>query len=201
MAISDVRSRFPSILLPSISQTIRSSAVIIPLQTAVGVHRRQSSSRRILMFPSFAAIQPLSKTSLPMSTISFRNSAIDLDIRQNPIVAMVASNLKIRGPRSPEPYGLGTTCQQPLYRVTILLLTRSTHPSGDFSPVEYRALAEFRYQVRCFLHFSEEQARSNGLEPRQHQLLLAIKGLPRGKKATIGELASGCSYAITARWA
>ena len=53
----------------------------------------------------------------------------------------------------------------------------------------YRALAEFRYQVRRFLHFSEEQVRNLGLEPQQHQLLLTIKGLPPGTRATIGELA------------
>jgi len=74
--------------------------------------------------------------------------------------------------------------------VRYLFATRSTHPSGDFSPAEYRALAEFRYQVRRFLHFSEEQARASGLEPRQHQLLLAIKGLPHDKEATVGELAA-----------
>jgi DNA-binding MarR family transcriptional regulator len=54
---------------------------------------------------------------------------------------------------------------------------------------EYRALAEFRYQLRCFLRFSEEAARSVGLEPQQHQLLLALKGLPEGRAATVGELA------------
>ena len=54
---------------------------------------------------------------------------------------------------------------------------------------EYRALAELRYQIRRFLHFSEEQVRSQGMEPQQHQLLLAIHGLPRGVSATIGELA------------
>ena len=54
---------------------------------------------------------------------------------------------------------------------------------------EYRALAEFRYQIRRFLHFSEEAARASGLESQQHQLLLAIKGLPEGRKATIRELA------------
>ena len=192
--------RFPSILLPSISQTIRSSAVIIPLQTAVGVHRRQSSSRRILMFPSFAAIQPLSKTSLPMSTISFRNSAIDLDIRQNPIVAMVASNLKIRGPRSPEPYGLGTTCQQPLYRVTILLLTRSAHPSGDFSPDRVpRPSPSSGGRSGSFLHFSEEPgARSHGVGAAAAPAApAAVQGLPRGQvKPTIGEtcFARPCSH-------
>ncbi|HZU66843.1 MAG TPA: MarR family transcriptional regulator [Ktedonobacteraceae bacterium] len=54
---------------------------------------------------------------------------------------------------------------------------------------EYQALAEFRYQIRRFLHFSEQVARETGLEPQQHQLLLALKGLPEGRKATIGELA------------
>lgn len=55
--------------------------------------------------------------------------------------------------------------------------------------VEYQALAEFRYQLRRFLHFSEQAARAAGLEPQQHQLLLALKGLPEGRPATVGELA------------
>ncbi len=54
---------------------------------------------------------------------------------------------------------------------------------------QYRALAEFRYQIRRFLHFSEQAAREAGLEPQQHQLLLALKGLPAGMPATIGRLA------------
>ncbi len=58
----------------------------------------------------------------------------------------------------------------------------------DLSVGGYRALAEFRYQIRCFLHFSEEQVRAQGLEPQQHQLLLAIQGLPAGATATVGEL-------------
>jgi DNA-binding MarR family transcriptional regulator len=59
----------------------------------------------------------------------------------------------------------------------------------DLSLTEYRALAEFRRNIRSFLYFSEEQVRAQGLEPQQHQLLLAIKGLPDGTSATIGELA------------
>jgi DNA-binding MarR family transcriptional regulator len=59
----------------------------------------------------------------------------------------------------------------------------------EISLTDYQALAEFRYQIRRFMHFSEQMARSAGLEPQQHQMLLAIKGLPVGKKATIGELA------------
>ncbi len=61
--------------------------------------------------------------------------------------------------------------------------------SEDLSFAEYRALAEFRYRIRKFLQFSSEAARAHGVEPQQHQLLLAIKGLPDGKRPTIGELA------------
>jgi len=60
----------------------------------------------------------------------------------------------------------------------------------ELSICEIQALAEFRYQIRRFLRFSEDQARANGIEPQQHQLLLAIKGLPDGMKPTIGELAA-----------
>jgi DNA-binding MarR family transcriptional regulator len=55
---------------------------------------------------------------------------------------------------------------------------------------EFQALAEFRYQIRRFLHFSEDRARESGIESQQHQLLLAIKGLPDGLTPTVGELAS-----------
>jgi DNA-binding MarR family transcriptional regulator len=54
---------------------------------------------------------------------------------------------------------------------------------------DYRALAEFRFEIRRFLGFSERAARVSGLEPRQHQLLLAVKGLPEDAEPTIGELA------------
>lgn len=54
---------------------------------------------------------------------------------------------------------------------------------------DYRALAEFRYQLRRFLRLSEEVAYAADLEPQQHQLLLAIKGLPEGRTATVGEIA------------
>jgi DNA-binding MarR family transcriptional regulator len=59
----------------------------------------------------------------------------------------------------------------------------------DLSQAEYQALAEFRYQLRRFLRFSEQAARQAGLEPQQHQLLLAIRGLPKDTKPSIGELA------------
>jgi DNA-binding MarR family transcriptional regulator len=55
---------------------------------------------------------------------------------------------------------------------------------------DYRALGEFRFQIRRFLHFSEEAARAEGLEPQQHQILLAIRGLGGDPGPTIGELAA-----------
>ncbi len=59
----------------------------------------------------------------------------------------------------------------------------------EISMTDYRALAEFRYHIRRFLRFSEQAARAAGLAPQHHQLLLAIKGLPEGRNATISELA------------
>jgi DNA-binding MarR family transcriptional regulator len=50
-------------------------------------------------------------------------------------------------------------------------------------------LADFRYQLRKFLRFSERAARSNGLTPQQHQLLLGIAGFTGRGWATISELA------------
>ncbi len=63
------------------------------------------------------------------------------------------------------------------------------NPKDEISLTEYQALAEFRYQLRRFLRFSEQAARAAGLEPQQHQVLLAVKGLPEGRKATISALA------------
>jgi DNA-binding MarR family transcriptional regulator len=59
----------------------------------------------------------------------------------------------------------------------------------ELRDIHYRALADFRYQIRRFLSFSERAARAAGLEPRQHQALLALKGLPEDKKGTVGVLA------------
>ncbi len=54
---------------------------------------------------------------------------------------------------------------------------------------DFQAMAELRYQIRKFLRFSENVARRAGIEPQQHQLLLAIRGLPGTLKPTIGALA------------
>lgn len=54
---------------------------------------------------------------------------------------------------------------------------------------EYRALAELRYRIRHFLQEGHTAAREAGLEPQQYLMLLAIRGLPRGSKATIRTIA------------
>ncbi len=54
---------------------------------------------------------------------------------------------------------------------------------------DYQLLAEFRHQIRRYLRFSDAAVRAAGLEPRQYQLLLALKGLPTEVKPRIGELA------------
>jgi DNA-binding MarR family transcriptional regulator len=59
----------------------------------------------------------------------------------------------------------------------------------DLTPEDYAALGEFRYRIRQFLHFSEEAARQAGLEPQQHQMLLAIRALSGPHAPTIGALA------------
>jgi DNA-binding MarR family transcriptional regulator len=57
------------------------------------------------------------------------------------------------------------------------------------SRTEYKALAEFRYQIRKYLRYMEEKARAAGYNPQQYQLLLAIEGLPEGQTPTIKTLA------------
>lgn len=54
---------------------------------------------------------------------------------------------------------------------------------------DYRSLAAFRYEMRKFLAFSEKAARGAGIEPQQHQLLLALRGLPADLRPTIGSVA------------
>jgi DNA-binding MarR family transcriptional regulator len=54
---------------------------------------------------------------------------------------------------------------------------------------DYRGLAAFRFHIRNYLNFSENAARAAGLEPKQYELLLAIRGLPEGLTASIGTLA------------
>jgi DNA-binding MarR family transcriptional regulator len=54
---------------------------------------------------------------------------------------------------------------------------------------DYEALAEFRYQLRRFLRFSEDVTRASGITPLQYQLLIQVKGFPGRDWASVGELA------------
>jgi DNA-binding MarR family transcriptional regulator len=61
--------------------------------------------------------------------------------------------------------------------------TRS--PREDASHSLVRTLADFRYELRRFLHFSECAALEAGLQPKQHQLLLQVAGAPQGAAVTV----------------
>jgi DNA-binding MarR family transcriptional regulator len=77
--------------------------------------------------------------------------------------------------------------------LTELKLHRGTIQSSGMKKLtlsDYQALAEFRYQIRRFLHFSERAVKKAGLERGQYQLMLAIKGMPAGVRPRIRELAN-----------
>ncbi len=54
---------------------------------------------------------------------------------------------------------------------------------------DYQALARFRSGLRRFLQFSESAARSEGITPAQHQLLLAVRGHRGAEPPSVTELA------------
>ncbi len=64
---------------------------------------------------------------------------------------------------------------------------------GDHIPSledsDYRAHAEFRYAIRRFLRYSEDQARALDLTPQQHLLLLTIRGHPNYPDVGISDVA------------
>src|SRR5579872_7453557 len=59
---------------------------------------------------------------------------------------------------------------------------RITH---DNSERLLHTLADFRYELRLFLLFSEGAAQEAGLQPQQHQLLLQVAGATDGTPVTI----------------
>jgi DNA-binding MarR family transcriptional regulator len=54
---------------------------------------------------------------------------------------------------------------------------------------DFQALADFRYQIRKFVRFSEQLALRHGIKPQQYLLLLQVRGYPGRDWATVGELA------------
>jgi uncharacterized protein YeaO (DUF488 family)/DNA-binding MarR family transcriptional regulator len=59
----------------------------------------------------------------------------------------------------------------------------------SLSDDDYARLLALRTGLRGFLRWSEHQARSAGLTPAQHQLLLAIRGHDDARGPTVGEIA------------
>src|SRR5579871_2037280 len=58
-------------------------------------------------------------------------------------------------------------------------------PDLDHADHLLATLAEFRFELRKFLQFSENASTAAGLHPQQHQLLLQVAGAPDGTSVTI----------------
>jgi DNA-binding MarR family transcriptional regulator len=68
-----------------------------------------------------------------------------------------------------------------LYRDTIYFVKNSAEPPDHL----LQTLADFRFELRRFLQFSEGAAMEAGLQPQQHQLLLQVAGAAEGTAVTI----------------
>ncbi|HUP06536.1 MAG TPA: MarR family winged helix-turn-helix transcriptional regulator [Caldimonas sp.] len=61
--------------------------------------------------------------------------------------------------------------------------------SARIGKTQLQTLADFRYQLRRFLRFSERAAVEEGLTPLQYQLLLQVAGWRGRDGPTVGDLA------------
>jgi DNA-binding MarR family transcriptional regulator len=61
--------------------------------------------------------------------------------------------------------------------------------SRELGDAEYQRLAQFRFALRQFLHFSDDAAREAGLNPQQYQLLVLVRGFMPGEPPTVGAVA------------
>lgn len=66
---------------------------------------------------------------------------------------------------------------------------RTASKPRPLAKADLEQLAEFRYQLRRFLRFSEDISHRNGITMTQYLLLLQIAGYPGRDRATISELA------------
>jgi DNA-binding MarR family transcriptional regulator len=67
---------------------------------------------------------------------------------------------------------------------------KSLQTETSLSVDQYQRLAEFRFQLRRFLHFSHVAAEQAGVRPQQYQLLLCVHGMPDELDATIATVAA-----------
>jgi len=59
-----------------------------------------------------------------------------------------------------------------------------------FTRADFQRLAEFRFQLRRFLHFSSVAAEEAGLRPQQYQLLQCVSSMPDELEPTIAHVAA-----------
>jgi DNA-binding MarR family transcriptional regulator len=62
--------------------------------------------------------------------------------------------------------------------------------SSELDIAHLRRLAEFRFQLRLFLRFSQDAAEQAGLRTQQYQLLQCVGGMPKGVVPTIANVAA-----------
>jgi DNA-binding MarR family transcriptional regulator len=74
--------------------------------------------------------------------------------------------------------------------VTERLSSPSPRKGGSFTRADFQRLAEFRFQLRRFLHFSNVAAEEAGLRPQQYQLLQCVSGMPDELEPTIAQVAA-----------
>lgn len=77
-----------------------------------------------------------------------------------------------------------------LARTTSKVGGRHSAANDTLSDGDYQRLAELRYGLRNFLHWSAEQAKGAGLTSTQHQLLLAIRASEEERGPTLGDMAA-----------
>ena len=70
-------------------------------------------------------------------------------------------------------------------------LRKAAAPSAsDLDLAHLQRLAEFRFQLRRFLHFSNVAAEEAGLHNQQYQMLQCVGGMPDGLSPTIANVAT-----------
>ncbi|MGA8041936.1 MAG: MarR family winged helix-turn-helix transcriptional regulator [Terracidiphilus sp.] len=73
---------------------------------------------------------------------------------------------------------------------TIPISSRRKGSSTAVDTAQLRRLAEFRFQLRRFLHFSQLAAEEAGIPHQQYQLLQCVRGIPAGVEPTIANVAA-----------
>src|SRR5215475_6980616 len=83
---------------------------------------------------------------------------------------------------------MGTVATQSSSRGDSARATRRA--SAELTRADFQRLAEFRFQLRRFLHFSSAAAEESGLRPQQYQLLQCVSGMPDELEPTIAHVAA-----------